>query len=315
MYKRDFLRDDCLISNEYFCLIEKAIEYKENRQLLKESNNRPLEHKSVAVIFDKNSTRTRTSFEVGVFELGGHPLIINSENSQMSRGESVSDTAKVLENMVDLIVWRTYEQSKVEEMAKIAKVPVINSLTDSFHPCQVLADLSCFAYYLGAVDILREKTLVYFGDGSNNMANSFLLACSNLGMNIKIVSPKKFMPDQTILEDAKSLAMNSGSIITITDDIEEGANGGDLIVTDTWHSMGSVICEEDLSEFQKYQVNQKVMNIANKGAVFMHCLPAYRGEEVTSEVIDGENSLVFLESEFRLHAQKALMDFLMSCVK
>lgn len=325
----NFVVDNDLTKDQVYSVIASALKFEQNRHF-----NKDLDGKSVAVIFDKNSTRTRVSFEVGIYELGGNSIILNKENSQMSRGESIYDTAKVLESMVDMIVWRTYMQKDLEEMAHIANVPVINALTDDFHPCQVLADLSTWIWKLITVDkalancdnigqidtaklyqkincVLDSKTLVYYGDGSNNMAHSFLIGCANLGVNVRIICPSEYRPKKHIYETAKQLAAQNNSTITVDDNVSNSSVDADVIVTDTWHSMGADHQTKNLLEiFSKYQVNKKIIDNAKDNVMFLHCLPAYRGEEVTKDVIDGDKSFVFKEAQFRLHAQKALMSYL-----
>jgi ornithine carbamoyltransferase len=332
---RHFLRDDDLSHSEYCEVLELALEFENNRHF-----KQPFEgNQSVAVIFDKNSTRTRVSFATGVAELGGYPMVIDSATSQLSRGEPISDTAHVLERMCSEIVWRTFSQDNVVQMAKHSNKPVINSLTDEFHPCQVLSDLSAIAFIgdsnnLGTngsfnktcdyaklsnkekVATLKGKKLVYLGDGFNNMAHSYLLGGANAGLSVTICSPKDFSPDLQVVEDAKTLASQHNAEISITENIDNAIAGADIIATDAWLSMGMDKSESDAraNAFSKFQVTTELMDKANDGAIFLHCLPAYRGQEVVSEVIDskGKNwgSGVWIEAEFRLHAQKALMTYL-----
>jgi ornithine carbamoyltransferase len=259
-------------------------------------------------------------------------MIIDSATSQLSRGEPINDTAHVLERMVDLIVWRTYSQNAMEQMAVNSAKPVINALTDTFHPCQVLADLAALAQIgdlqnllpNGFVDPdseysklsaaekvarLSGKTVAYFGDGANNMAHSYLLGCANAGLNVRIVAPKEFWPSRTVVDDAKVLAKANDVEVLLTDNLEEGMTGADLITTDAWLSMGMDSSEVEVraKAFYKYQINSCNIKLANKNALFMHCLPAYREKEVSTNVFDGPQSAVFEEAEFRKYAQKALI--------
>jgi ornithine carbamoyltransferase len=264
---------------------------------------------TAAVIFDKTSTRTRVSFAAGIAALGGQPLIINPGEAQLGHKESIADTAQVMSRMVSAIIWRTYAQSGLEEMAEHSSVPVINSLSDDFHPCQILADLLTIREHRGDV---KGQTMTYFGDGANNMANSYALGGVNAGMHVRIAAPADYQPAAAIVAEAEALAAQTGGSLTVTDDPVAAATGADVLVTDTWVSMGQEAAGRDdaASPFTKFQVNQELMNLGND-AIFLHCLPAYRGKEVTAEVIDGPASVVFDEAENRLHAQKALMTFLL----
>ncbi|MBE4696248.1 ornithine carbamoyltransferase [Brevibacterium casei] len=264
---------------------------------------------TAAVIFDKTSTRTRVSFAAGIAALGGQPLIINPGEAQLGHKESIADTAQVMARMVSAIIWRTYAQSGLEEMAAHSTVPVVNALSDDFHPCQILADLLTIREHRGQ---LTGLTMSYYGDGANNMANSYALGGVNAGMHVRIAAPAGYQPDEAIVSEANALAQTTGGSLTVTDDPVAAAYGADVLVTDTWVSMGqdSVGRDDEDSPFVKYQVTQELMNVGND-AMFLHCLPAYRGKEVTAEVIDGPASAVFDEAENRLHAQKALLTFLL----
>jgi ornithine carbamoyltransferase len=270
---------------------------------------RPFEGpKTVAVIFDKTSTRTRVSFAVGIADLGGMPLIIDSGVSQLGKKESVADTAKVLERQVEQIVWRTYAQQGLEEMAANSSVPVINSLSDDWHPCQLLADLMTVKEHFGATQGLK---LAYVGDANNNMANSYLVASAMAGMSVAVSAPEGYLPKQSVVDLAKSYAKQFGQEVLITSDPSQAVAGADVVATDTWVSMGmEAEAEQRVKLFADYSVTEDLFAKANLGAVFLHCLPAYRGYEVSAEVIDGPRSLVWQEAENRLHAQKALMVFL-----
>lgn len=306
---RHFLRDDDLSPAEQREVLELALAFRANRQL-----HQPFAGpQGVAILFDKPSTRTRVSFSVGVAELGGYPLVLDTATSQMGRGESIEDTAKVLGRQVSAIVWRTFGQGRIEEMAAHAGVPVVNALTDSFHPCQILADLAAVADARGGVDALAGLTLTYVGDGANNMAHSYLLGGALAGMHVRVGAPADYLPSEGIVLDAKRIAAQNGGSITVTTDMDDAVAGSDVIATDTWVSMGD---EEQAGartgQFDAYQVNARSLELANPGANVLHCLPAYRGKEITAEVLDGPQSIVWLEAEYRLHAQKALLTWLVA---
>lgn len=267
-----------------------------------------LKGKTLGMIFSKSSTRTRVSFEVGMYQLGGCPLFLSSSDIQLGRGETIHDTAQVLSHYISGIMIRTFKHSDVQDLAKYGSIPVINGLTDLMHPCQILADLFTVYETKGKLEGLK---LAYIGDG-NNVANSLLHGCAKTGIDIYIATPKGYGCDGTIIEQAKLAAKKSGSKVVITNDPEEAAKNADVIYTDTWVSMG----QEDEKEmrvkiFMPYQVNEKLFSKAKKDAMFLHCLPAYRGLEVTEAIIDGPNSNVFEEAENRLHIQKAIMATLM----
>jgi len=302
---RHLLRDDDLSPAEQAEILDLALALKKDRWKLK-----PLEGpQTVAVIFDKSSTRTRVSFAVGIADLGGSPLIISTANSQLGGKETPSDTARVLERQVAAIVWRTYAQSGLEEMARGTRVPVVNALSDDFHPCQLLADLLTIREHKGD---LRGLTLSFFGDGRSNMGHSYLLAGATAGMHVRIAAPAAYAPRADIVADAERIAAATGGSITLCADTAEAAAGADVIVTDTWVSMGK---EEEkaarLRELGAYKVTRETMAQAAEGALFMHCLPADRGYEVDAEVLDGPQSVVWDEAENRLHAQKALLVWLL----
>jgi ornithine carbamoyltransferase len=304
---RHFLRDDDLTAAEQCEVLELALAFRANRYL-----HQPFAGpQAVAVLFDKPSTRTRVSFSTGVAELGGYPLVLDASSSQMGRGESVADTARVLGRQVSAIVWRTFGQERVEEMAEFSGVPVVNALTDEFHPCQILADLAAVADARGGVDKLAGLTLAYVGDGANNMAHSYLLGGAVAGMHVRVGAPADYMPNEQIVLDAKRIAAENGGSVTVTTDHDDAVRGADLIATDTWVSMGDEAeYGERAGQFESYQVNAHSLEIAATGAHVLHCLPAYRGKEITAEVLDGPQSIVWLEAEYRLHAQKALLTWL-----
>jgi len=302
---RHFLRDDDLTPDEQREVLNLADTMKADRYA-----HRPLAGpRPVAVLFDKPSTRTRLSFEAGVAQLGGHPLIVDARSSQMGRGETIGDTARMLSRYVDAIVWRTGDQSRIEEMAAVATVPVVNALTDQFHPCQVLADLQTIREHFGR---LAGLTLTYLGDGANNMSHSLLLGGATAGLHVRVCAPEGFQPDAGVLRDAKNLAAATGGGVELIAEVDKAVDGADVIVTDTWVSMGQ---EDDgldrAAPFRGLQVNAALVRRAAPGAIVLHCLPAHRGDEITDEVIDGPASAVWDEAENRLHAQKALLTWLM----
>ncbi|WP_369809975.1 ornithine carbamoyltransferase [Gracilibacillus caseinilyticus] len=267
----------------------------------------PLKGKTLGMIFEKSSTRTRVSFEAGIYQLGGTGLFLSANDIQIGRGEPISDTAKVLSGYLDGIMIRTFSQKDVEDLAENASIPVINGLTDNYHPCQVLADLQTIKEEKGKLDGLK---LAYIGDG-NNMAHSLMIGCAKMGLDVAIAAPKDYQPKTEIIELAKSFA--DGSEVVVTEDAVEAVKDADVIYSDVWASMGQEAEQiEREKAFAEYQVNSALFAHAQSDAIFMHCLPAHRGEEVTAEIIDGPQSVVFQEAENRLHAQKALMVALMS---
>ncbi|MDD6257076.1 ornithine carbamoyltransferase [Methanobrevibacter boviskoreani] len=266
-------------------------------------NEEPLKDKKLAMIFQKSSTRTRVSFEVGMYELGGTALFLSTNDIQLGRGEPIKDTAKVLSRYVDGIMIRATNHADVVELAEEADIPVINGLTDVEHPCQAFADILTIKEHKG--DLNRKLTFV--GDG-NNVSNSLLLICAYLGMDFAIACPKGYEPDKKITEKGLEIAKKTGSTITITPDLELALKDADAVYTDVWVSMGEEEeAEKRNNDFAKYQVNEETMKLAKDDAIFMHCLPAIRGKEVTSEVIDGPQSVIYDQAENRLHAQKAIM--------
>ena len=264
--------------------------------------------KTLAMIFTKSSTRTRVSFETGIYQLGGQGIFLSSADIQLGRGETIYDTANVLGRYVDGIMIRTFKQSDVEDLAKYSGVPVINGLTDLVHPCQVLADLQTVAEKKGRLEGL---TLAYVGDG-NNMAHSYLYGCVKVGMDVAVATPKGYECDAEVVENAKNDAKASGVNLTVTHDPVEAVTNADVVCTDTWCSMGQEAEKaQRVKDFKGYQVDGNLFAKAKSDAIFLHCLPAYRGFEVTEEVIDGPRSVIFDEAENRLHAQKAVMVQLM----
>ena len=307
---RHFLADDDLTPAEQAEVLELAAELKKAPL-----SKRPLEGPlSVAVLFDKTSTRTRFSFDAGIAHLGGHAIVVDSGSSQMGKGETYQDTGAVLSRYVEMIVWRTFAHQNLLDMTETATVPVINSLSDDLHPCQILADLQTCVENLcpeqGPAGLKGWKA-VYLGDGDNNMANSYMIGFATAGMDISIIAPEGFQPKQEFVERAQRRAAETGATVTVTADVAEVA-GADVVITDTWVSMGMESDGKDRrTPFLPYQVTTGIMEQAGEDAIFLHCLPAYRGNEVTAEVIDGPQSRVFDEAENRLHAQKALMVWLL----
>jgi ornithine carbamoyltransferase len=302
---KHFLRDDDITQAEQTEILDLAAALKAQPY-----SEKPLAGpQTVAVIFDKTSTRTRVSFAVGIADLGGVPLIMDSGSSQLGAKESVSDTARVLERMVGAIVWRTFSQAGLEEMAAGTTVPVVNALSDEFHPCQLLADLLTIREHKGD---LAGLTVAFVGDGSSNMSHSYLLACAVAGMHVRIAAPAGYQPDPAIVRDADEIAVETGGSVAVTDNAALAVDGADVVVTDTWVSMG----QEDqkaqrVKDFGAYQVDAALMAKADAAAIFLHCLPAYRGYEVSADVIDGTQSVIWDEAENRLHAQKALLTWLL----
>jgi ornithine carbamoyltransferase len=299
---RHFLRDDDLTPAEQAQVLDLAAAMKRDRFA-----HRPLQGpRTVAVLFDKPSTRTRISFAVGIAELGGHALVMDAGTSQLGRGETIGDTARVLERQVAAIVWRTSGQERVEEMAAASSVPVVNALTDQFHPCQILADLQTVREAKGALAGVR---LAYFGDGANNMAHSYLLGCATAGMHVRIAAPAGYAPDPAVVERATEIAEGTGGSVAVTTDAKAAAEGADVLATDTWVSMGQD--GKDVAVFAPYSVDEEKVALAAADVAVLHCLPAYRGKEIAAAVLDGPHSVVWDEAENRLHAQKALLSWLL----
>ncbi|MDH2444957.1 ornithine carbamoyltransferase [Amnibacterium sp. CER49] len=303
---RHLLRDDDLSPAEQREVLDLAKRMKADRW-----GAQPLAGpQTVAVIFDKSSTRTRVSFAVGIADLGGSPLIISTANSQLGGKETPSDTARVLERMVSAIVWRTYAQAGLDEMAAGTRVPVINALSDDFHPCQLLADLLTIEEHKGR---LAGLTVAFVGDGADNMVHSYLLAGATAGMHVRIGHPERYAPDPKIVDDARRIAEGTGGSVTLEHDPTAAVRGADVVVTDTWVSMGrEEEKEQRVAALAAYKVTPALMAEAAPDAVFLHCLPADRGYEVEPEVIDGPQSVIWDEAENRLHAQKALLTWLLA---
>ncbi|WP_432975379.1 ornithine carbamoyltransferase [Dactylosporangium sp. CA-233914] len=299
MTVRHFLRDDDLSAAEQLQVLELAAAMKADR-----TGFTPLSGKAVAVIFEKPSLRTRVSFEVGIAQLGATPLIIDATTTHFGRGETIGDAAKVLSRYVDAIVIRSGSDARLAELAAGATVPIVNALTDGFHPCQLLADLQTVRERLGET---RGRVLTYLGDTANNMAHSYALAGTLAGMHVRLSGPAGFEPDPAVLAAARA----RGTVDVIADPAE-AAKGADVLVTDTWVSMGQEGDGLDrLTPFRPYQINSALLLNAKPGAIVLHCLPAHRGDEITEEVMDGPHSAIWDEAENRLHAQKALLAFLL----
>lgn len=264
-----------------------------------------LKGKTLGLIFEKSSTRTRVSFEVGMVQLGGYPLFLSSNDLQMGRGEPIKDTARVLSRYLDGVMIRTYNHSDVEELAAYASIPIINGLTDALHPCQVLADLQTIREHKG--HNLKGMKLAYIGDG-NNMAHSLMIGGAKMGMEIYVASPNEYTPDDQWVDIAREIASETGGKIVLTNDIHEASKKADVLYADVWASMGQEQEAKDRrAALEKYQINDALLKKADKDVIVMHCLPAHRGEEITEEVLEGEHSVVFDEAENRLHAQKAVL--------
>jgi len=297
---RHFLTLLDLSGDELKQLMERAIELK---QWLREGRlHEPLKHKVLAMVFEKSSTRTRVSFETGMVQLGGHAMFLSPRDTQIGRGEPIEDSARVLSRMTDAVMIRTFDHGLIERFAEYSASPVINALTDQYHPCQLLADMQTWFEKRGDI---RGATVAFIGDG-NNMCHSYINAARQFGFQLRVAAPTNYQPDADIVAAA-------GDSVSLIQDPLQAASGADLVVTDVWASMGQ---EEEQSEREKifagYQVNAELMAQADKDALFMHCLPAHRGEEVTADVIDGAQSVVWDEAENRLHAQKALLEFLIA---
>src|SRR5580700_11301682 len=301
---KHFLRDDDLTPAQQAEVLGLARVMKKDRFA-----RRPLEGpKAVAVLFDKPSLRTRVSFTVGIAELGGLPLVIDTQTTHIGRGETIGDIARVLTRQTAAIVWRTFGQDRIEELAAASTVPVINALTDEFHPCQILADLQTITQRLGP---LPGRALTYLGDGANNMAHSYLLGGATAGMHVRVAAPPGYWPDQAVADKAGEIAAQTGGSVAVFDAPALAAKGADVLATDVWVSVGMADAPERKAALAAYQVNDELLAVAAPGAIVLHCLPAHRGEEITAEVIDGRASVVWDQAENRLHAQKALLAWLM----
>jgi len=296
---RHFLADDDLTPVEQSEVLDLAVRLKSTRY----DGPKPLTGKAVAVVFEKPSTRTRLSFEVGIAELGGHPVILDAQSTQLGRGETIEDTARVLSRYVSAIVIRTFGDDRIQALAEASSVPVVNALTDGYHPCQILADLQTIRERKGGTQGL---VLTYLGDGANNMAHSYLLGGAMAGMEVRIGAPAGYHPEPSVVARAEAY----GTPIVVTDDAKAAAEGADVLCTDVWVSMGMTGAEQRLTDLRAYALDDEALSLAAPDAVVLHCLPAHRGEEISASVIDGPQSAVWDEAENRLHAQKALLTWL-----
>jgi ornithine carbamoyltransferase len=294
-----FLADDDLTPAQQAEVLDLAAALKMQRY----DGPKPLAGKAVAVVFEKPSTRTRLSFEIGIAELGAHPVILDAQSTQLGRGETIEDTARVLSRYVAAIVIRTFGDDRITALAEASDVPVVNALTDGFHPCQILADLQTVRERKGSTEGL---VLTYLGDGANNMANSYLIGGAMAGMEVRIGAPAGYQPDADVVERARRY----GTTIVVTDDAKAAAEGSDVLCTDVWVSMGMSGAEQRLADLAGYALDEGALSLAKPDAVVLHCLPAHRGEEIAAAVIDGPQSAVWDEAENRLHAQKALLTWL-----
>ncbi len=297
---RHYLADDDLTPAELTQVLDLAAELKAHRF----DGPKPLAGKAVAVVFEKPSTRTRLSFEIGVVELGGHPVVLDARSTQLGRGETIEDTARVMSRYVSAIVIRTFGQDRITALAEASSVPVVNALTDDYHPCQILADLQTVRERRGRTEGL---TLTYLGDGANNMAHSYLLGGAMAGMHVRIGAPEGYLPDEGVVARAKAY----GTDVLVTTDAREAAAGADVLATDVWVSMGQADEDVRKRDLTPYALDEKAVDAAADDVVVLHCLPAHRGEEIAASVMDGPHSAVWDEAENRLHAQKALLAFLL----
>ena len=303
---RHFLTLKDFTKEEILEIIELGLEIK--KDLKAGVYKKELEMQTLAMIFEKSSTRTRVSFETGMFQLGGHALFLSNRDIHLGRGEPVKDTSRVISSMCDMVMIRTYEHSMIEEFAKFSKVPVINGLTDTYHPVQLLADYMTMIEY----GVAKNAVVAYIGDG-NNMTNSWLMLAAKLGFELRIATPKGYEVDGSILSDALALAKESGAVIKVMNDPKEAVRGATIVTTDTWASMGQEDEKEQrIKDFKGFMVDGLMMCLADRNAKFLHCLPAYRGQEVSAELLEDNADIVFSEAENRLHAQKGLMVWLNS---
>ncbi len=303
MTVKHFLKDDDLSVTEQAEILDLAAKFKADHHAYPALAG----PKSVAVVFEKPSTRTRMSFDVGIAELGGHSVVIDAQATQLGRGETVADTARVLSRYVSAIVIRTFGDDRLAELAEHATVPVVNALTDGWHPCQLLADLQTIAEHKP----LKGTSIAYIGDAAFNMGNSTVIACSMAGMHVRIGAPEGYQPADEVLARAAEINAATGGSVLVTTDPVEAVSGVDVVSTDAWISMGMADTEKRIEELTRYQLSGELLSHAADDAIVLHCLPAHRGEEITDEVMDGPQSRVFDQAENRLHAQKALLAWLL----
>jgi len=288
--------------NNVWSILKEAKEFKEGN-----SSKKPLKNKSLAMVFEKASTRTRMSFEVGMYQLGGQPLYLSASDLQLGRGEIIEDTARAMSRYVDGIMIRAHKHEDVLQFARYSDVPVINGLTNLEHPCQAFTDIFTINERKNTLDL----QMTFLGDG-NNVCNSLLLAAAMVGMDVTVACPSSYEPDSTILKDAQKVARKTGSVLKITSDVQDAVASADVIYTDVWVSMGDELEESQrLNDLRDYQVNQDLLNLAHPDAIVLHCLPAVRDQEITEEVLNGPQSAVWDQAENRLHVQKAIMNWLM----
>jgi ornithine carbamoyltransferase len=302
---KHFLRDDDLTPAEQAAVLDLADAMRKDR-----FGYRTLAGpRAVAVLFDKPSLRTRVSFSVGIAELGGYPLVIDTQTTHFGRGETIEDAARVLSRQVVTVAWRTFEQDRLEALASASSVPVINALTDQFHPCQVLADLQTVRAHYGS---LAGRKLTFLGDGSSNMSHSYLLGGATAGMRVCIGAPESLHPDRSVLTAALQIAAQTGGGAEVCTDPAAACEGADVLATDVWASMGQEAMQAERQVvLESYRLDQAKLGLANPGCLVLHCLPAHRGQEISADVLDGPNSVVWDQAENRLHAQKALISWLM----
>lgn len=302
MLSKDFLTYEELDASDVDSLLASAADLKDKKK--KGYIDRPLAGKSAALIFEKPSTRTRISFEVGLFQLGAHAVVLSGQDMQLGRGETIEDTGRVISRYCDAIIIRTFEQAKVEKLAESARVPVINALSDAFHPCQALADMFTIKEKKKTLAGLK---LAYLGDG-NNVCHSLLIAAATSGMNMTAACPRAYSPGKGVVKIAKEIASETGADIKVTDDAVAAAKQADVLYTDVWVSMGDEAdSKRRVAALRPYRIDEEIASVAKVDALIMHCLPAHRGEEIDAEVLDGPNAVVFDQAENRLHAQKALL--------
>ncbi|MBV9383607.1 MAG: ornithine carbamoyltransferase [Streptosporangiaceae bacterium] len=301
---RHFLRDDDLTPAEQAQVLRLAADMKGDRF----ARNPLAGPRAVAVLFDKPSLRTRVSFTAGIAELGGFPLVIDTQTTHIGRGETIGDIARVLSRQAAAIVWRTFGQDRIEEMAEFAGVPVVNALTDQFHPCQVLADLQTIRERRAT---LAGLTLTYLGDGANNMAHSYLLGGATAGLDVRIAAPPGYRPDPGVLARAEAIAAGTGGSVAVTSDPGAACEGADVLATDVWVSMGQEDAAARRAALGPFRIKKELLSLAGPDCLVLHCLPAHRGEEIVAEVLDGPASVVWDQAENRLHAQKALLTWLL----